>query len=46
MINRYDFLNLSYVEFEEVCHDLLEKDWQISLQSFAEGAQQPADHIP
>src|ERR1700674_2089632 len=43
MFNHYDFLNLSFVEFEEVCHDLLEKEWQMQLQSFAEGADEGID---
>lgn len=43
MINRYDFLNLSYVEFEEMCKDLLEKEWGLPLQSFAEGADEGVD---
>jgi len=38
MMNQYDFLNLSYVEFEELCRDLLQKTLQIRLESFAEGA--------
>ncbi|MBI2272274.1 MAG: restriction endonuclease [Bacteroidetes bacterium] len=37
MMNQYDFLNLSYVEFEELCRDLLEKEWGIRLESFSEG---------
>lgn len=37
MINQYDFLNLSYVEFEELCRDLLQKDLGVKLESFADG---------
>jgi len=37
MMNQYDFLNLSYVEFEELCRDLLEKEWGVRLESFSEG---------
>jgi hypothetical protein len=43
MLNRYDFLNLSYVEFEEMCKDLLEKEWNLNLQSFGEGADEGVD---
>lgn len=37
MMNRYDFLNLSYVEFEELCRDLLQRRLAVILESFAEG---------
>lgn len=37
MINQYNFLNLSYVEFEELCRDLLEKEMNLQLESFSEG---------
>lgn len=37
MINQYDFLNLSYVEFEELCRDLLGALLDVQLESFTEG---------
>lgn len=43
MTNSYDFLNLSYVEFEEVCHDLLQNDLKIPLQTYAVGKDRGID---
>jgi len=43
MVNQYDFLNLSYSEFEELVKDLLSIEWGVRLESFAEGRDRGID---
>ena len=37
MSQNYDFTNLSPIDFEELCRDLLQKELNITFESFTEG---------
>ena len=42
-MSSYDFANLSPVDFEELCRDLLQKHLGVFLESFKEGKDQGID---
>jgi len=37
MSQNYDFKNLSPIDFEELCRDLLQKELEVTFESFTEG---------
>ncbi|TDE01530.1 restriction endonuclease [Flavobacterium sandaracinum] len=42
-MSNYDFLNLSPSDFEDLSRDLLQKEWQITLETFASGRDNGID---